>query len=624
MKRSLLHSLFLCGLPIASMTAQEVKPNILWIVTDDQRADALACWNRATRGTSESELGYVSSPNIDKLASEGVLFTHSYCNSPVSAPSRASMHTGRYPHHSSIYNFDLTHNTYDFAKPLVPEVMRNAGYKTILFGKAGVRIFKKQTPLRFDDDPANNYDEKVAMESDLERVGITDWCQTGAPAGQDPGTTETWYYPDGSKVSYYRKRNNGDLTAEDIATTEAFNKKHKVIRHPQHHMAEILAGESPMPTEKTLDGRIAEEFMSYLDHENKNYKILRGREIEGPNTQQPQFINLGFHFPHTAVMPSKEYRDQFLDKTYKFPDFGEEDLKMLPKQLAKWKDQYDVTTLSDEDKQQIIRDYYAFCAMGDHLLGQAVDKFKAYCAKNNQPYIIVIACGDHGWHLGEQGVSYKAANYVKSNQTAVIVVSSDKKTYPAGKVVNDFIEYVDFAPTFFAAAGYNVDTDEFDYLDGRDIAKTVTNKIAPRDYVLGETSVSSGYRAYLRGKEFAFSMRNRPATGIKKPNDNIKWALECTPEEADMALFDLRVDPQERVNLAYTEEYKELANFFRNKLGNIVLGDNRLECIWKQEGVYNISDFAVGSDDKKLDIPSNIIPTPAQAEKYVAVTIGND
>ncbi|WP_199271716.1 hypothetical protein [Paraglaciecola sp. L3A3] len=51
------------------------QPNILWIVTDDQRADSIAAFNMATTGKSESALGYVASPNIDALAKGGVMFT---------------------------------------------------------------------------------------------------------------------------------------------------------------------------------------------------------------------------------------------------------------------------------------------------------------------------------------------------------------------------------------------------------------------------------------------------------------------------------------------------------------------------------------------------------------------
>lgn len=129
---------------LSTKAAEEQKPNILWIITDDQRADALECWNMAVTGKSESALGYVSSPNINKLADEGVLFTRSYCNSPLSGPSRGSMHTGKYPHRYGGFNFQMKHNEHDAANPMVPEVMREAGYQTSSFGKLGyyhIRVF---------------------------------------------------------------------------------------------------------------------------------------------------------------------------------------------------------------------------------------------------------------------------------------------------------------------------------------------------------------------------------------------------------------------------------------------------------------------------------------------------
>ncbi|MDU0352843.1 hypothetical protein RS130_01925 [Paraglaciecola aquimarina] len=67
---------------IQKKSTQKVKPNILWILTDDQRADSIAAVNLALRGTKESELGYVESPNLDALAEEGVLFPLAYNQSP--------------------------------------------------------------------------------------------------------------------------------------------------------------------------------------------------------------------------------------------------------------------------------------------------------------------------------------------------------------------------------------------------------------------------------------------------------------------------------------------------------------------------------------------------------------
>ncbi len=121
-----------------------------------------------------------------------------------------------------------------------------------------------------------------------------------------------------------------------------------------------------------------------------------------------------------------------------------------------------------------------------------------------------------------------------------------------------------------------------------------------------------GPRAYMRSDNFSFSMRSRESDSDPSidlpPNTDIKWALECSPEEAEMALFDLRIDLNEQRNVAYDEEYKELAAWLRNKLGCIVLGDRRLECDWDVKNSYNISTFAEGSDDKKLEIPKKIIP----------------
>ncbi len=591
---------------LPTMAAQQ--PNILWIITDDQRADALECYNRATIGTSESALGYVSSPNIDKLAQEGVLFTHSGCNSPASAPSRGSMHTGRYPFRSGIYNFQLTHNTNDFAHPLVPEVMRAQGYQATSIGKTGYYIFKYQEKMGYAEYPF--YDERIGMENDFQRIGITDWVKKSVHGkGVDAGTKEIWYFPDGSEVSYYMNRKNSKLNAEDKATMEKFAKDHFVIGSPS---GTKFGGVSSMPTDLTLDGRITEEVCNFFDNAGKRFKLLGGREVDGADPSKPQFIHLGYHFPHTPVMPSKEYRDKFLDKSYKVPGITKEEYDKMPPQLRKWSDKTNLSQYTMEEREQAIRDYYAFCAMGDKLIGKTVERFKQYCKDHNQEYIIVLACGDHGWHLGEQGAYAKFTNYLKSNQTAVVVSSSDKKRFPDGKVVDDFLEYVDFAPTFFSAAGCDLNDKKFEYLDGLDLADVVSGKAVKREYVLGEGNMIFGPRAYMRSTDFAFSMRSRESNANPSaklpPNKDIKWAMECPAKDAEMALFDLRVDPDEQNNVAYDPAYAELAAWFRTKLGNIVLGDRRLECDWNVKNSYDISTFALGSDDKTLDIPKKIIP----------------
>lgn len=237
--------------------------------------------------------------------------------------------------------------------------------------------------------------------------------------------------------------------------------------------------------------------------------------------------------------------------------------------------------------------------------------FKEYCKKNNQEYLIIFSVGDHGWHLGEQGIMAKFGPWKQSIHNAAILISSDKNKVAAGKVFDGIVEFVDFAPTILAAGGVDVDNDNYSYLDGYNLVDVLHDSSKKRAYALGEVNVVCGHRAYIRSKDFAFSMRTRDRWDVSKSdnlNKDIMWALTCDRPKADMALYDLRMDPLEKKNVANNVEYRALADWFRNKLGNIVLGDGRVECDWTKPNSYAISNFAKGADDKELNIPSELIP----------------
>ncbi|MEM6829808.1 MAG: sulfatase-like hydrolase/transferase [Bacteroidota bacterium] len=587
------------------------KPNILWIITDDQRADALACYNRAVSGKRRSPLGYVSSPKIDQFAKEGVLFTNAYCNSPGCAPSRASMITGKYPHHSGIYGFEYSHNGPDFVDPTTPEVMISKGYNTARFGKLGVRIFRWQG--EGGGRGATGFYQNLVDMKGLQRAGKTDFYGNSPwQNGGVIGTSEEWHYPDGSMKSFWINRVDGNYTRLDTLTRETLERDHDVLRsYTRSNKNLILGGVSPQPGSMTLDANITEAFKNYLNNPDKKYTALDGNEVNGPNSSKPQFIHLGYHFPHTPVLPPQSFRDQFKNKVYKIPDFSTEEVAKLPKQLQNIYNGMKVNEFTYKEKQQMIRDYYAFCAFGDSLIGESIAAFKNYCNKQGQDYLILLACGDHGWHLGEQGISAKFAPYKQSNHTAVIVASSDPSKFPANTVINKYIEFVDFAPTFIAAAGENVNKPAYDYLDGYDLAEVVNGNKPAREYVIGEMNQVVGDRAYIRGKDFAFSMRARKGWGKPSAGNiltSVRWPLNTSRKNAELALFDLRVDPHEQNNVAYEQEYIKLANWFRTKLGNIVLGDGRVESAWEKENIWGVSNFARGADDKKLGIPAAIIP----------------
>lgn len=132
------------------------KPNIIYIMCDDMGYGDLGCYGQK----------YISTPNIDSMATRGMRFTQAYAGSPVSAPSRASLMTGQHSGHGKVRgnkeywpssplvkygeNEDFSvvgQHPYDSGHVILPEVMKAAGYRTGMFGKwAGGYEGSESTP----------------------------------------------------------------------------------------------------------------------------------------------------------------------------------------------------------------------------------------------------------------------------------------------------------------------------------------------------------------------------------------------------------------------------------------------------------------------------------------------
>jgi arylsulfatase A-like enzyme len=109
-------------LPATSVAAEGTRPNVLFILTDDLRADSIGA-----AGT-----GKVPTPHIDRLAREGVLFRHAFCTTSLCSPSRASILSGKYAHaHGVMDNF----TEYPAATPTWPLALQRAGWATAYIGK---------------------------------------------------------------------------------------------------------------------------------------------------------------------------------------------------------------------------------------------------------------------------------------------------------------------------------------------------------------------------------------------------------------------------------------------------------------------------------------------------------
>ncbi len=115
-----------CESTLLAADAKAQRPNIVFVLTDDQRWDSMGCTGNRDAQT----------PNIDRMAREGVVFTRFFCTTPLCSPSRASYLTGLYPHSHRIINNDkdgldaISHTLVTF-----PRMLRESGYETAFIGK---------------------------------------------------------------------------------------------------------------------------------------------------------------------------------------------------------------------------------------------------------------------------------------------------------------------------------------------------------------------------------------------------------------------------------------------------------------------------------------------------------
>ena len=606
MKSTALATFLLLGIQSAIGSQKSTMPNILWILTDDHRYDSICAFNEMLTGKEESPLGYVESPATDKLAAMGTTFINTYCHAQGCAPSRASMHTGRYPFRSGIYEFEWFNNNVEHWKPSLPEQMAVLGYQTFHVGKLGFRI--RGTNQWGNFGAVQVYQQDINFHKMLAE-GFTGWNKGNvkevAGVKLDKPTHCEWLRTPNGEWEYTGHELNKIPGLENHS--RMIDKKYDILRkYPkpgdkQAGYGEIIGGVSSQPTGKNRDGCYTTELIKFLKNPKKPLTV-GSQAYTGVDPDKPLFANIGYDFPHTPVLPPESFRKRFRKQQYDIPEVDPLEFDKLPPQLQGLVEQSASDHYSDEEKQQMVQDYYAYCAYGDALIGDAVDAFIEYSKNQKQPWMIVYVCGDHVWRLNEHGSIYKFAPWKTDSLDPIIVVSSDKKKFPAGKVVTDMTEFVDIAPTCMAAAGADLSDTQFDYLDGADLAQVVAGNVQ-RDYIVGESHAVTGPRATIRTKDYMFSIKSRPKN--KMGGKDMDWAMNASYEELEPVLYDMKRDPDELNNLAFNKEYEAIAMKMKEKLLNIVIGDNRVEVLWGEKGdgtQIGRSNFAPGADDKKLKL----------------------
>src|SRR5262245_61394042 len=131
------------------------KPNLVVMMTDDQRYDFLSCTGHS----------FLKTPNMDRIAADGVRFTNMFVTNALCAPSRATLMTGQYSHSNGVR--DNLGSRLDPAAPWLPDELRRAGYEVAFIGKSHVpgHFRDKTWDYYFGFQGQGNYLKPVVAES---------------------------------------------------------------------------------------------------------------------------------------------------------------------------------------------------------------------------------------------------------------------------------------------------------------------------------------------------------------------------------------------------------------------------------------------------------------------------
>jgi len=147
------------------------RPNVLVIMTDQQRYSSLPCYG----------VNAVAAPNLSKLAREGVVFEHCYVNNPICTPSRASLWTGKNLPQHGVYRL---HDILPTDQVLITKRLQEAGYHTALFGKLHVSGMLHESTTRHPNDGFDVYEwcQESSLYPDSPFNGYSHWLREKNPA----------------------------------------------------------------------------------------------------------------------------------------------------------------------------------------------------------------------------------------------------------------------------------------------------------------------------------------------------------------------------------------------------------------------------------------------------------
>jgi len=408
-------------------------PNILIIMPDQLRADTLGCSGNPV----------VRTPNIDRLAGEGVRFTRAYTVSPICMSARASFVSGLYPHNHHMW-------TNSGSLPAEDETffhhLQRCGYYTAHIGKSHFYPHRGEH-LREHE----GYMHARGLDYVHETTGP--W----ATARTDSYMTDHW-------------RKKGLL--------EAFREDYERRRR----VGPKAVWPSPLPAEEFLDSYIGRKAVEFL---------------ESYDGGRPFCLFVGFGGPHPPWDAPGEYADMYSPDEVPPPMPIEKAGDWVP-DYALGRMREGIVDASEGDFRRMKANYYGKVSLIDHWVGEILRTLER---RGWSEETLVVFWSDHGEMLGNHGRLGKVVFYESSSRVPLIIRYPGR--VPAGVTSHALVEIVDVFPTLLEAAG----AEPSERCLGRSLWKVLERPDSGhRKAVFGEIFASGSYNFMVRTDRYKYAM----------------------------------------------------------------------------------------------------------------------
>lgn len=370
------------------------KPNLLLLMTDQQRWDAMGCSG-----------GWVKTPNMDRIANEGIRFANCVTNSPVCIPARLSLATGLYPHNTGVWQ-NMGHTLSPDAKTWM-QAVRDAGYRTSLFGKT--HLHPHGGDLR---------DREHLMHA----YGLDDVNEIGGPRASArclSYMTEMW-------------QNKGKWDAYRADFDERFSNKPHVVRP------------SVLDLQDYADVYVGQQAKSYLE----NY-----------DREEPWFCWVSFGGPHEPWDTPEPYASQYKPDDMPDPVLAPEEDRDRPQGLLDERLKSRTVSFEPDEEKSLRANYAGNVTLIDDQIGEI---FQVLEDRGELENTVIILTSDHGEMNGDYGLIYKE-NLLNGAVRVPLLVRTPEtvKSDISGSACETHVEWMDVGPTMVELAGGQLEHQQF-------------------------------------------------------------------------------------------------------------------------------------------------------------------